>query len=250
VTIAVPHAACATTSTCYTVTDSGGATIGAVTTQASAMTNGDISISSPASSFRMATGGSATFVIAVEDQFGVAKSNVGVAVSFSGRNGTKASATVVSDAEGNATYTFTDTGTTGSTDTITFTATDTATATITYGDVTAGSVLVTTPNTSATTGADEYPLDPEDIYAADGAEGGAKTVTALVKDASGVVMSGVLVTWTVSGTGCALLSSTTSGYTGAAGTDTASVYAWLAGTCTVTATAGGKSDSAPAIFAQ
>jgi len=202
VTIAVPHAACATTSTCYTVSDSGetGTQIGAVTSQASAMTNGDISVSSPATSFRMATGGTATFVIAVEDQFGVAKSNVGVAVSFSGRNGSKAGATVVSDADGNATYVFTDTGTTGTTDTITFTATDTATATITYGDVTAGTVLVTTPNTSATTGADEYPLDPEDISAADGAEAGAQTVTAKVTDAAGVVMSGVLVTWTVSGT--------------------------------------------------
>jgi hypothetical protein len=63
-------------------------------------------------------------------------------------------------------------------------------------------------------------------------------------------MSGVLVTWTVTGDGCALVSNTVSGYTGAAGTDTASVYAWKAGTCTVTATAGGQSDSAPAIFAQ
>jgi len=248
VTVSVPHAACAA-GTCYTVTDSGSASIGAVTAEASAMTDGAVSISSPATSFRMATGGSATFTIAVEDQFANAKSNVGVAVSFSGRNGAKAGATVVTDSDGLATYVFTDTGTTGATDTITFTATVSDSATITYGDVAAGSVLVTTPNTTST-GVDEYPLDPEDISAADGAEAGIKTVTATVKDAAAVVMSGVLVTWTVTGDGCALLSTTVSGYTGAAGTDTASVYAWKAGTCTVTATAGGKSDSAPAIFAQ
>jgi len=248
-TIAIPHAACAA-GTCYTMTDSSGAfTSQAVTAAASSMTGGDIAILSPASSVKMAAAGSLTYNLEVTDQFGLAKANQAVAITISGRNSAKTGATVVTGADGTATYTLTDSGTSGVTDSITFTATVTESATITYGDVVAGSVLVTTPNTLST-GADEYPLDPEDISAADGAEAGVKTVTALVKDANAVVMSGVLVTWTVTGDGCALLSSTVSGYTGAAGTDTASVYAWKAGTCTVTATAGGKSDSAPAIFAQ
>ena len=249
VTVSVTHAVCVAGSTCYTVTDSGGSlSSAAIVSEAAAVDS--VAVLAPATNLRIATGGTVTFTLEAEDQFANAVNNAGIAVTFSGRNTAKASATVVTNSDGQATYAFTDSGTTGLTDTITFTSNgETDTATLSYGDVAAGSVLVTTPNTTST-GVDEYPLDPEDISAANGAEAGIKTVTATVKDAAAVVMSGVLVTWTVTGDGCALVSNTVSGYTGAAGTDTASVYAWKAGTCTVTATAGGKSDSAPAIFAQ
>jgi len=202
---------------------------------------------------RTASAGSTTFVATLKDQYGAAMANEVVNVSVSGRNATSASVAYTTNSLGQVSHTVTDAGTTGTSDTVTFTDNDvtsaTDTGTILYGSATAGSVLVTTPNTTST-GADEYPLDPEDIAAGDGAEAGVKTVTALVKDADGNVLSGMLVTWTVTGTGCAILSTTATGYTGADGKDTASVYAWLAGTCTVTATSGGKSDDAPAIFAQ
>jgi hypothetical protein len=202
---------------------------------------------------RTATAGSTTFTATLKDQYGAAMANEVVNVSVSGRNATTTSVAYTTDSSGKVSHTVTDAGTTGTSDTVTFTDADVSTATdtgsIIYGTATAGSVLVTTPNTTST-GADEYPLDPEDIAAGDGAEAGVKTVTATVKDADGNVLSGMAVTWTVTGTGCAILSTTATGYTGADGKDTASVYAWLAGTCTVTATSGGKSDDAPAIFAQ
>ena len=202
---------------------------------------------------RTALLGSTTFSATVTDQYGAAMANQVVNVSVSGRNATASTVAYTTNSLGTVSHTVTDAGTTGLSDTVTFThATATSvsdTGTITYGDATAGSVLVTTPNTTST-GVDEYPEDAEDISAGDGAEAGIKTVTALVKDAAGNVLSGMPVTWTITGDGCAILSTTVTGYTGAAGTDTASVYAWKNGTCTVTATSGGKSDSAPAIFAQ
>jgi hypothetical protein len=245
-TVAIPHAAGAFQ---YNVLDSGGATIGDVTAAASSLTAGTLT-ALPAS-VRMATGGSVSVSALVEDQFGAAKSNASVTVTVSGRNSAKASQTLVTDANGYVTYSFTDTGSAGTADTITLTASSAATDTvaITYGTATAGSVLVTTPNTLST-GVAEYPTVAEDISAADGAEAGAVTVTALVKDADGNVMAGIPVTWTIAGTGVAITSTTTSGYTSAAGTVTASVYGWVAGSYTVTATAGGKSDDAPVIFAQ
>ncbi len=220
-----------------------------VTGAASALTNGTLTPDTDA--LRMATGGTATFGATVKDQYGLAKANASVTVTVSGRNSAKASQTIVTDANGRISYSFTDTGTSGTADTITMNATGAATddISITYGTATAGSVLVTTPNTLST-GVEEYPKDPEDISAGDGADLNLYTVTALVKDADGNVMSSMPVTWTISGTGCAILSTTASGYTAAAGTDSASVYGWLTGTCTVTATSGGKSDDAVVHFAQ
>ena len=216
---------------------------------ASATTYGSMTVTP--TPLRLATGSIYTFTGVYEYQFSNKKANVSVTVSFSGRNSAKTSATLITDATGSVSYTFTDTGLTGSSDTITFNAGGTATdaATVTYGTATAGSVLVTTPNTTSL-GVEEYPKDPEDINAGDGAEGTLQTVTALVKDADGNVMAGIPVTWTISGTGWEITSNTATGFTGSAGTDSASVYAWLAGSCTVTATAGGQSDDAPLHFAQ
>ena len=226
------------------------ATTETVSFAASATTYGTMTVTP--TPLRLATGSTYTFTGVYKDQYSNVKANVSVTVSFSGRNSAKASTTLITDATGSVSYTFTDTGSTGSSDTITFNAggTATAAASVTYGTATAGSVLVTTPNTSSTTGVEEYPKDPEDISAGDGAQGTLQTVTALVKDADGNVMAGIPVTWTISGTGCAITSNTVTGYTAAAGTDSASVYAWLAGSCTITATAGGKSDDAPLHFAQ
>jgi hypothetical protein len=202
---------------------------------------------------RSALLGSTTFTAEVDDQYGSPVASTVVNVSVSGRNATTSSVAYTTNASGLVSHTLTDAGTTGTSDTVTFTSASVTsvsdTGTVLYGDATAGSVLVTTPNTLST-GADEYPLDPEDISAADGAEAGAKSAVATVKDAAGNVLSGMLVTWTITGDGCAITSTSQSGYTGAAGTHTASVYAWKNGTCTVTATSGGKSDDAPAIFAQ
>jgi len=168
----------------------------------------------------------------------------------SGRNSAQAASTVVTGSTGLSTFTFTDTGTSGTSDTLTVSGCSTSAAlTVSYAGTTAGSVLLTTPNTDSL-GVDEYPVDAEDISAGDGAQAGTVTVTATAKDAAGVVMAGVPVTFTISGTTAAVLSTKVTVYTSAAGTASSSVYAWVAGTYTVTATSGGQSDTAPVIFAQ
>jgi len=224
---------------------------------ASAVTNGDLSVSPD--SIRLAEGGANSFVATYTDQFGFAKENVSVTVTASGRNSAKAAQILMTNADGEVTYSFTDTGTNGATDTITFnggSANATTTATITYGSAVAGSVMVDTPSTdgftATTAGLDTYPRAYSEIDAASkaGVSAGGVTVTALVKDAAGNVMAGMPVTWTVAGTGCAITSTTATGYTNAEGQDSATLYSWIAGNCVVTATSGGKSDEANSYWAQ
>jgi hypothetical protein len=224
---------------------------------ASAVTNGDLTVSPD--SIRLATGGANTFIATYTDQFGNAVQNVSVTVTASGRNSAKAAQILMTNADGEVTYSFTDTGTNGTSDTLTFnggSANATTTATITYGTAVAGSVMVDTPSTdgftATTAGLDTYPRAYSEISAAakTGASAGGVTVTALVKDASGNVMAGMPVTWTVTGTGCAITSTTSTGYTNSEGQDSATLYAWIAGNCVVTATSGGLSDEANSYWAQ
>jgi trimeric autotransporter adhesin len=262
-TVSIAHAACpAGTAACYNVTDSASTSLGNVASAAATLSSssGSVTVLSPSATVRLAAAGTVSFTVKVRDQFRNAVPATPVTVSFSGRNSAKTSATVSTDASGNAVYSFTDAGTTGTTDTITFSASGAVTtATVTYGENTAGSVLVATPSTNTVTattnaGADKYPVTYSEINAAgtylSGAEAGQVTVTALVKDATGNVMSGMPVVWTVTGTGCAITSTTATTYTGANGQATASLYAWLLGNCVVTATSGGKSDTANSYWAQ
>jgi trimeric autotransporter adhesin len=259
-TVSVTHAAPSTVGmTAYTATHSSSTGIsGTVVSAASTLSSssGSVTVLSPATSVRLATGGSVTISVRVRDQFRNPVANTGVAVTFAGRNAAKASATVVTGATGIAEYTFTDSATTGATDTITFSASGATTpVTVSYGTNTAGAVLVATPSTNTVTattlaGADAYPKAWSEISASDGAEGGIVTVTALVTDADKNVMAGMPVAWTVTGTGCAITSTSATSYTGANGQATASLYAWLQGTCVVTATSGGQTDSANSYWRQ
>jgi len=137
-------------------------------------------------------------------------------------------------------------------------ATTGTTATVTYSSLAGlgvSSVLATTTNTSATTGADNTTFIPFAIDAAsDGVEAGKKPVTITVKDVNGVGIQGVPVTVSVAGTGAAITSTTQTVYTNALGVATSQVYAWLApvyGTnYVVTATAGGVADTVNTYWGQ
>ena len=85
---------------------------------ASAVTYGDLTVSPD--TIRLATGGTNNFIATYTDQFGVAKANVSVTVTASGRNSAKAAQILMTNADGEVTYSFTDTGTNGTTDTLTF----------------------------------------------------------------------------------------------------------------------------------
>jgi len=196
-----------------------------------------------------ATGSTLTFTAQVTDQFGIKFAGAAVAASVtSGRNSTKPVVNMVSDSNGYVTYTLTDSGTSGTSDTIQFAGATTVTRTVNYGSVTVGSVTLTGGNTTA--GVEATTPVTKDINAGDGAEGTLNTFTATVKDANGALLAGVPVSFTVSGTGAAVLSTTQTVYTGSAGTAAASVYGWVAGKYTVTATAGGKSGTGTITFAQ
>jgi len=203
-------------------------------------------------------GSAVTFVVRVLDQFGRAMPNLTVTQSGGTRNATAVAApTAVTDSTGRASFTITDasTSTTSLTDTFTFTptgVTGVAGAAITWtatGPV-VGTVTILGGNNGTTTGVADSTPNVKDISAGDGAQAGVNTFTATVKDASGNLLIGVPVTFTVSGTTAAVLSTTVTSWTGAAGTAAASVYAWVDGTYTVTATAGGIAGTAGFTVAQ
>jgi len=198
---------------------------------------------------RVAAASSNVLVAELDDQYGVGLANTSVTVTVAGRNGATASSTLVTDASGLVSYTLADVGTTGTSDVVTFTAGSiTGSATLTYGTTTVTTLTIEGPNTDDT----QITLsDKTGINAAKaGAAGTTATVTVTAKDANGVVMSGVPVTFSVAGTTAAILSTKVTQYTAADGTASTSVYAWATGSYVVTASAGGKTATDTVYFAQ
>jgi hypothetical protein len=193
-------------------------------------------------------------VATLTDQFDNAVSNASVTITVAGRNGATSSSTIVTNSSGEVSYSLTDAGTVGTTDTITFTSgSATASATLTYGSTTVTTLDILGPNDTAANTPDTTVTFAErtGINAAKGGATGTKaTVTVTAKDANGVVMAGVPVSFSVAGTTAAVLSTTKTVYTGAAGTASTSVYAWATGSYVVTATAGGKTSTTTVYFGQ
>jgi len=227
--------------------------IGTITTQITGRASTPTTVTITNDTRRSALLGSNTFVATVKDQFGSATTMAGqtVTVSVSGRNATTSAASYTADALGQVSYTLTDAGTTGLSDTVTFTTSTgskTASATVSYGSATATTVTLAGPNTDDTV---ISLADKTDINAGSGgAEDTVATVTATVKDSGANVMSGMPVTFTVTGTNCAILSTKALVYTGAAGTAATSVYSWSNGSCVVSATSGGVTSTDTVHFAQ
>jgi hypothetical protein len=216
----------------------------------------------PAAAVTSATGGATTFTATVTNDYGVAQSNVIVQVGQAGRNAKLVASNVLTNASGQVTYTVTDasTSTTNLVDTITFTPTGGATntaaaATVTYvANLSIGTVTVTGGATADTVAYGQPGATVSAISTgATGAGAGVVTFTATVKDANGILIAGVPVTWTVDKATSGITKSTTADasvcYTGSVGTCTTTVYSWEAPSkVTVTATAGGKSGSGYANF--
>jgi len=200
---------------------------------------------------RVAAAASTSFTATPKDQYGAVMANEVVNVSVSGRNATSTTVVYTTNSSGQVTHTVTDAGTAAVNDTVTFTSSTGSksdTGTIIYGTATAGAVEMAGPNTDDTL--ITY-SDKVDIAAgAGGATGSLASVEATVEDANGNPLNGMLVTFTVAGTDCAITSTTQSQYTGADGTATASVYKWTNGSCVVTATSGGKTGTDTVHFAQ
>jgi len=204
------------------------------------------------SAVTVAEKGTITLTAVLKDEFKVAIPSASVSVSVAGRN-VKSATSYVTDASGAITYTYTDAGTASSSDVVSFTSTVGTTTqkdiTVTYSSATASTITITGGNTTA--GVTSSTKSAKDIDAGgDGASTTTHSMVATVKDASGNLLVGVPVTWTISGTTAAVISTTKTTYTGADGKATAYVYGWAAGDYTVTATSGAKSATAEITFAQ
>jgi hypothetical protein len=198
-----------------------------------------------------ATGGSTTWNIEVDNQYGVGIQYAPVSVAVSGRNTVATTSIGVTDANGIISYTLKDAGTTGTKDTITFTSGSyTATGTVTYGTVTVSKVSFTGGSTTA--GVTAATPTTNAISAGDTPEGSAVAASVTLTDASGNLLAGVPVVFSVAAADAAKLAIVTNKvtvYSGADGKAASSVFAWIAGTYTVTATAGGVTGTGSYTFA-
>jgi trimeric autotransporter adhesin len=219
-----------------------GATL-TVTSATSAVTTLS-AISPSATTIRQADGASTAMTVRVLDQFGAAMASQVVTVATAGRNASTTATTVVSDASGYVSFTRADAGTAATVlkaDTVTFTFTPTTGSAVTraytvnYGSTAVGTITCTSGAELDTATSVTY----RDISSADGAEAGAASLcTVTVRDANGAIMVGVPVTVTTASAGAAVVSTSATLYTGAAGTVAPQVYAWTAGAKTFTVTAG------------
>jgi hypothetical protein len=226
-----------------------------ITTAARAVNATNSSVT-PASA-KVATAGSVALIALIKDQFGVAYASGRVTLSIAGRNAAQATQTGTTTSTGQVSFTVTDTALASSlltTDTITLSAFDesgtpiTETATIIWSTTAVNTVVMTAEDEDSTVAG----TVTTDIAAgATGATGASSTVTATVKDAAGNLMAGVPVVFTVTGlTGAEVHTTKVTVYTGTNGIATSLVSSYAAGKATVTATAGGKSDSDSVYFKQ
>jgi hypothetical protein len=174
--------------------------------------------------------------------------NHAVSVSVSGRNTVASKTLGLTDANGLVSFSLTDAGTTGTRDTVTFTATVSAGGTgsalayVNYGTVTVDSVTVSGGSKAETIAGSTLTA----IKAGDnGPEGSAVAIKAVVKDASGNLLAGVPVVFTVDAGAIKKTASIdyATVYTGSDGSASTSVFNWISGKQTITATAGGKSST-------
>jgi hypothetical protein len=206
------------------------------------------------------SGGSVALELTCKDQFSTAMSGQAVVFSIAGRNAAITTGlNAVTNSSGVAAFSYTDTGTATSaaTDTVSATCAGTgvtATVSVSFNaDNAVSTVTVSGGNTSA--GVTAATVTRVDIAAGTAGAAGARAlaanaITATVKSASGALLAGVPVTFTITGTGAAIPSSQVTKYTNNSGVATSQAYGWIAGTYTYTATAGGKSGTGTITFAQ
>jgi trimeric autotransporter adhesin len=232
-------ATCATAGACFTATVDGTTDgVVAVTAEVPALSTVAVTGGTP-TVVAQSHGGSTVINVIAKDQFRAAVANSVITVSTTGRNASTSNTTLATDASGRVSYTRTDAGTSATSnkqDVVTLAGTTgSATVTINYGTNAASTITCTSGAELDTATSVTY----RDIASADGAEKGAASLcTVTVKDANGSVLVGVPVTVTTTSAGAAVLSTSATLYTGAAGTVAPSVYAWTAGAKTFTVTSG------------
>jgi hypothetical protein len=165
--------------------------------------------------------GTVAITTTVKDTYGVALANASVTFTTSSTSRNPGlTFTTITDSKGVASYSLTDasTSTTVLADSVSIsasyagtTASTSAAATITWKTTLGVSTVKLTSDNYTVAGTANATVSPQPIsVAAAGAQAGARTITAVVKDAGGVVIIGAPVTFTVAGTGVAITSNTLS----------------------------------------
>jgi hypothetical protein len=213
-----------------------------------------------ATSFTIRAGAATTntFTVTSTDQFGNALPNITYTGAITGRNSTTVLPVYVTNASGQFTVSLTDTYTGGAlsvTDAILLTATtgsSTATYNINYAAyLPVATVTMTTPDSANATATGIAGQVKTDISSLDGAEEGAVAVSVVLKDANGGTLpAGIPVTFSVAGTGVAILSTHVTVYTDSTGKASTKVYGWENGDRVVTATAGTVTGTGTIYFRQ
>jgi hypothetical protein len=196
----------------------------------------------PTTTYLVVNGGSITILADLYNQYGSALTGTAVTARITAGRNLQATATnLITDAAGGVSFTVTDAASTSATtyDTVTFSyGTVTEDVTINYVAALTASTMTTSPSATTTTA-----LSPADLggvnTATATASTGRDTVTALLKDAAGVVIVGMPVTLTVPADVTLYSLTPAVAYTDSTGTATWSVYTTKAGTYKFTATGGG-----------
>jgi hypothetical protein len=225
---------------------------------------------SPNATIRAKTGATITATATLKDQLGIVLPNAAVTATLasgSRNSGVAVVQNLVTNTLGQVTFSYTDAPLAANasltTDTWAIaTASTNQSAAADGGAYAAGAmsvsfvaslgvtkVVVDTPNTTAGV-ANPTVVNTGINAGSSGASATTATVTATVTDASGSIVVGVPVTFTISGTTAAVTSTTVTSYTGSTGIATAKVYGWATGSYTVTATADGIAATGSVSFAQ
>jgi hypothetical protein len=191
--------------------------------------------------------------VSLVDNFSRELANTTVTATVTGRNPTTVAKSAVTDALGNASFSFTDANTTSviASDTITLTPSGgtAITVTILYGAANAPATitLTSTGDTDVIPGTTTTDIDAS----ATGATGKYATASAVVKNSAGSAVSGVPVTFTVTGlVGAEVHTTKVTVYTDVTGKAVSYISSYAAGKATVTATAGTATASDDIYFKQ
>ena len=219
----------------------------------------NVALDAASLSIRAGVASSNKMTVKVVDQYGIATPNISVNAAIAGRNAATVIPTMLTDANGTVSYTLADTSTstTSLVDTVTFTPATGATSSVTINYATylpAATITMVTDDSANATATGIAGGVKSDIYSEGsiaGAEGGARNVKVTLKDANGATLpAGIPVTFSVAGTGVAILSTHVTLYTDASGVATSKVYGWVNGDRVVTAKAGAVSASGTYYFRQ
>jgi len=222
----------------------------------SSVANGTGPVTVSVAAVNATLGATTTIKATIVDKFNDAMPNQTLTMTVAGRNANALGVVKISDANGMATFTLTDAATSGS-DVVTIsggTGSTANVATIVYlANAKPSTLTVTTPDSASTiAGTVTSPIDATKA----GADNTTATVSVVVKNSDGALLTGVPVTVAVSGnTGAGVYNDGlgtdyATVYTDASGKATSYIWSHLAGKATVTFTSGAVTATGDVYFAQ